>query len=58
MFKIILIKPGMVIEMPKDKHLSFLDACYRADIYHRNNRSAAFTVINEDNGDVEYQTII
>lgn len=56
MFKIVLSKPDMEIDMPNDKHLSLFDACDRAEIYQRHNRSASFKVINEDNGDVEYQT--
>lgn len=55
MFKIVLNKPDMEFDMPNDLHLSLFDACDRAEIYKRHNHSATFKVVNEDNGDVEYE---
>ena len=55
MFKIMLEKDGMRINMPHDHGLRLLEAAERADIYKRHNPSAVFTVVNEENDNIEYQ---
>lgn len=55
MFKIVIYVQGRAVDMPHDSGLRLCEACYRADIYKRRNESATFTVVNEDNGDIEYQ---
>ena len=56
MFKIIMVVQGRVIPMPKDFNLGLFEACERADLYAKRNRDAAFFVMNEENGDIEYET--
>lgn len=54
-FKIVLSTPAVVVDMPNDKGLGLFDAMHRADLYKSHNRTATFSVVNEENGDVEYQ---
>lgn len=55
MFKIVLDKGEIHVDMPNDIGLRLLEACYRADIYKQHNPTAIFTVVNMENGDIEYQ---
>lgn len=55
MFKIVLDKGEIHVDMPNDSGLRLLEACYRADLYKRRNPAAIFSVVNMDNGDIEYQ---
>ncbi len=55
MFKIRIDTNDIHSDMPMDTNLGLLEACDRAEIYKRKNPAAFFTVVNEDNGDVEYQ---
>ena len=43
------------IDMPGNDGLRLFEACHRADLYKERNETAMFTVVNEDNGDIEYQ---
>lgn len=43
------------IEMPGNNGLGLFKACHFADLYKERNPKAMFTVVNEDNGDIEYQ---
>ena len=43
------------LDLPGDKNLRLFDACDRADIYKRWRPDRVFTVVNEENGDFEYQ---
>ena len=54
LFKIVMNVRGLLID-PLDSGLHLIEACYRAALYKRRNESATFTVVNEDNGDIEYQ---
>lgn len=58
MYKVTMCTPslGRTICMPKDKDLGLFEAAYRADLYKKKNPTATFTVVNMENGDVEYQT--
>ena len=42
------------MDMPNEKGLGLFEACHRADLYKRSNPHCNYSVINEDNGDVEY----
>jgi len=55
MYKIHIDTDIVHADMPMDTGLGLLEACDRAEIYKRRNPAAVFTVVNEDNGDVEYQ---
>lgn len=45
-----------VIDMPKDKNIkSVFEAQRRAEIYKKSNPDNMYFVVNEDNGDVEFQ---
>ena len=50
-FKIVLSTTAVVVDMPEDKGLGLFDAMHRADLYKSHNGY----VVNEENGDVEYQ---
>lgn len=55
-FKITLYKKEIgTITMPSCNGLRLLEACYFADIFKRRNPEAIFSVVNEENGDIEYQ---
>lgn len=54
-FKIVLSTTAVIMDMPHDKGLGLFEAMHRADIYKSHNGTATFTVVNEENGDVEYQ---
>ena len=45
---------GQTVDMPNNKGLRLLEACDRVDIYKRKNPKAVFSVVNEENGDIEY----
>ena len=53
-FKIMMYIPrlGKAIDMPSDKGLGLFEATHRADLYKR----CTFSVVNEANGDIEYET--
>ena len=55
MFKIVMHYDGRMVDMPHDKGLRLSEACYRVDIYKNRNEKVMFSVVNEDNGDIEYQ---
>ena len=55
MFKVQITVDGRMIDMPHDSGLRLSEACYRADIYKKHNSKCTFTVVNEENGDFEYQ---
>ena len=55
MFKIVITTRDISLDMPHDIGLNLFDACYRADLYKKNNAKAAFTVVDMTTGDVEYQ---
>ena len=55
MFKITINIDGNVLDMPKDTGLRLSEACYRADLYKNRNPKRTFSVVNEENGDIEYQ---
>lgn len=55
MFKIVINIDGNWVDMPKDGGLRLSEACYRADLYKRRNEKRQFIVVNEENGDIEYQ---
>lgn len=55
MFKVTIDKGDIHADMPYDNHLDLFEAFYRADICKKRNPKATFTVVNEENGDVEYQ---
>lgn len=55
MFKITINIDGNIVDMPHDSGLRLSEACYRADLYKRRNEKRVFSVVNEDNGDIEYQ---
>lgn len=55
MYKIMMTMEHGNVDMPKDKGLEFLDACNRAVLYKKRNNARGFLVVNEDNGDVDYQ---
>lgn len=56
MFKVSMYSRTLkkILEMPTDINLGLFEACYRADLYAKSNR-ADFFVINEENGDIEYE---
>lgn len=54
MFSIMLIKNDIRCIMPNDTELGLIEACARADVYKKHNSSAAFLVVNNTTGDVEY----
>lgn len=56
-FKIKMYIPsiGKAIDMPSDNGLRLFEATHRADLYKRNNPACTFSVVNEDNGDIEYE---
>lgn len=54
-YKITLTKNDIHADMPDDHDLGLMEACWRADVYKKRNPKAVFTVVNETNGDVEYQ---
>ena len=58
MYKVVMVIPsiGKRIDMPKDHGLGLFCACHRADIYKGRNNTCWFLVVNEDNGDVMYET--
>lgn len=41
--------------MPLDHNLDIWEACARCDIYKRHNTKAVFAVVNDENGDIEYE---
>lgn len=55
MYKITLSKADLFFDMPNDANLGLFDACDRVEIYKRKNPSAVFSVVNMENGDIEYQ---
>lgn len=55
MYKIVMDKGEIHVDMPLDIGLRLFEACYRADLYKHRNASAVFTVVNMENGDIEYQ---
>ncbi len=55
MFKIVINIDGNWVDMPKDGGLRLSEACYRADLYKSRNEKRQFIVVNEENGDIEYQ---
>ena len=55
-YKISLTKDDIHADMPNDFNLGLMEACWRADVYKKRNPTAHFIVINESNGDVEYET--
>ena len=56
MYKIIMLVHGRMIPMPKDSNLALLEACYRADLYAKRNKSAVFLVMYGENDDIMYET--
>lgn len=54
MFKVVMCVHDMQIDMPTDKGLGLLEACYRADLYKKRNGEAQFWVVNEETEDIEY----
>ena len=54
MFKIVMCVHGMQIDMPNDKGLGLLEACFRVDCYKKHNSKAQFWVVNEETEDIEY----
>ena len=55
MYKIVMSFDGRLLDMPKDHGLGLSEACYRADLYKKRNEARTFSVVNEVNGDIEYQ---
>ena len=55
MFKITFSKDDMYLDMPGDNGLSLFEAEDRANIYKNRNPGATFSIVNEDNGDCEFQ---
>lgn len=41
--------------MPNDKNLDLFEAVDRANIYKKRNNKNIFVVLNNENGDVEYE---
>lgn len=60
MYKVVMVltvgEKRKTIDMPTDKHLDLMEACNRADLYAKRNTSATFMVVNNENGDVDYET--
>lgn len=54
-FKIVMSFEDRLLDMPHDNGLRLNEACYRADLYKNRNPQRTFSVINETNGDIEYQ---
>lgn len=54
-FMITLQRGSIYLEMPGDKGLRLFEACHRAELYKKKNPQAIFSVVNEENGDIEYQ---
>ena len=55
MFKISMLIEDHWVDMPHDSGLRLSEACYRADIYKNYNSKRIFVVVNEENGDIEYE---
>jgi hypothetical protein len=56
MYEIYMLFEGRQVPMPSDHGLSLIEATRRADLYKKRNPARTFTVCNEINGDIEYQT--
>ena len=56
-FKIKMYIPsiGKAIDMPSDKGLRLLEAEHRMHCYKANNPDCTYLLVNEDNGDIEYE---
>lgn len=55
MYKVTIDKGDIHADMPYDNNLDLFEAFWRADIYKNRNPKAIFTVVNQENGDIEYQ---
>ena len=54
-FKVCIHIDGRMVDMPHDRNLRLLEACYRADLYKARNGKCGFSVVSEETGDIEYQ---
>lgn len=56
-YKITMYIPhlNMTVDMPNNNGMRLFEACEFADIYKRRSPNNVFTVVNEENGDIEYQ---
>ena len=43
------------VQMPKDTHLGLFEACFRADVYKKQNGKNVYQVVNNETGDIEYE---
>lgn len=46
---------GRWFEMPGMDDLGLFEACRLADMYHNRNGDCRYAVINQENGDIEYE---
>lgn len=55
MYKIHLATDKVSFDMPNERYESLFMAVRIANLYKKANATAHFTVINEDNGDIEHE---
>lgn len=46
---------GRTIDMPKDYHLTMMEGEHRMKLYKRNNPSLTYYLVNEANGDIDWE---